>query len=110
MAPPVVLYLTPAAGTEIASSEFVQWDVYENGTALVRTISAFAFAGMALTEVVWDGAAFTEKYARLATRTAVVDGTYGNGFRYRVLRDPLWPDAPALRAWAINTAGQEVDF
>lgn len=109
MAVPVVLYLAPAAATPIEVDGFVQWDVYENGTALVRTIAAFDFAGMALTEVVWDGAAFSQKYTRLATRTAVVDGTYGNGFRYRVRRDPLWPDAPALRVWAVNTAGEEVN-
>mgnify|MGYP006921309179 CR=1 FL=1 len=109
MAAPVVLYLAPAAATPIEVDGFVQWDVYENGTALVRTIAAFDFSGMALTEVVWDGAAFSQKYARLATRTAVVDGTYGNGHRYRVRRDPLWPDAPALRVWAVNTAGLEVN-
>lgn len=107
MAAPFITTPSPAPATAVAKDGAITVRVYENGTALVRTILALVFAGMALTEIAWDGAAFTPRYQRYSTRTAVVDGTYGNGHEYVFRRDPVWPDAPAFRAWAINSAGQE---
>ncbi|HEY2902661.1 MAG TPA: hypothetical protein VGL59_18910 [Polyangia bacterium] len=51
-------------------------------------------------ETVFDGDAFTERFAASSTRVAV-----GDLYRYNLLRDDGWPGAPAFRAFSPDTAG-----
>jgi hypothetical protein len=109
MAPPVITANSPASGSEIATDDGIYVEVYENGTAIARDILSVEFPGMLLTEVAWDGSAFTESYRGLSTRIAVVHGTYGNGFGYTLRRAPIWPDGPTLHTFAIGTGGELAD-
>ncbi len=106
MAAPHITVASPATGTAILSSDIVYIEVYENGGTLLFTGLSVYFAGMGIEEVAWDGTAFTAAYAPHSFRTAVVSGTYGNGFGYTLIRNPLWPDSPRLTTRAFNTVGQ----
>ena len=69
----------------------------------LRTLVCVEFAGLGFTELVHDGSAFTVAYEKSSTRTAIT-----SGYRYSVLRVPVWPDAPMLRAYAFSTTGNEL--
>jgi hypothetical protein len=51
-------------------------------------------------ETVFDGDAFTERFAAASSRTTV-----GQGYRYRLVRDDGWPGAPSFRAFTPDAVG-----
>lgn len=106
MAAPHITAPVPASGSAILSADILYVEVYENGGTLLHTALSVYFAGMGIEEVAWDGSAFTAPYAALSFRTAVVSGTYGNGYGYTLRRSPVWPDSPRLTTRAFNTVGQ----
>lgn len=99
MAIPVHSNIVPAAGTALAFLDFAQFEV-TSAPALAGVVVSVRYPGLGTTEVVWDGTAFTAAYAA-STRTAIA-----GGFRFRVRREPSWPDAPTLTLLAINTGGE----
>lgn len=106
MVAPHITDPSPATGTSILNTQPVYVEVYENGGTMLFTGISIHFAGMGIEEVVWDGSAFTEPYAARSFRTPVTDMTYGNGFGYTILRNPVWPDGPRLLARGFNTVGE----
>jgi hypothetical protein len=68
-----------------------------------RVLVAVRFDELALTELVHDGDAFTVAYEGTSSRSAIA-----GGYRYSILRNPIWPDDPVVRIFAFSTTGAEV--
>lgn len=71
------------------------------GTSTPAHLLAARYAGAVGEEVVFDGAAFTERFAGTGNSRAAVT----NGFRYLVARDGGWPGAPSFHAWDPAAVG-----
>jgi hypothetical protein len=99
---PVIANVSPVASTTIPATQVLSYEVTST-PSLVRTMLFARFPGMNLEEVVYDGTNFTERYAGRSSRTAIT-----NGFRFNVLRDPIWPDSPELTAYQINSSAEEL--
>jgi len=102
MAVPVLSGVTPAASTLIPSATVIAFTI-TSAPALQRQMVFANFPGAAIQEVVWDGTAFSDRYSGLSTRTAVA-----NGFEFRVIRTPVWPDSPEFAIYAVNTSAEEL--
>lgn len=102
MAVPVLSGVTPAASTVMPSSTPVSF-VVTSSPSLQRVMVFANFPGAAIQEVVWDGTAFSDRYAGLSTRTAV-----SGGFEFRVIRTSVWPDSPEISIYAINSSAEEL--
>lgn len=102
MAVPVIANVAPTASTTIPSTQVLSYEV-TSSPSLQRTMLFARFPGLQFEEVVYDGSAFTERYAGRSSRTAIT-----GGFRFNVLRDPVWPDSPQLYAYQINTSAEEL--
>ena len=102
MVAPSISSISPPTATAIASEQTLSLQVLDNGTALLRVLIALQFPGMELWEIVYDGTAFTERYSRLSVVTNVTGGK-----QYDFQRQPVWPDSPRLKVWAVNTAAEE---
>ena len=103
MATPVIASISPAAASIITANQQIAFDVTST-PALIREMVFARFPGAGIEEVVWDGAAFTERYASTSTRLAIP-----NGFRYKILRNPVWPDSPQLAVYAVNSTPEELN-
>lgn len=66
--------------------------------ATTRTIVAIQYPGLAVTEVVHDGDAFTAAYSPTSTLTDLG----GGAIQYTVRRSPIWPDAPTVKVYAFS--------
>lgn len=102
MATPVIANVSPTASTTIPASQVLSYEVTST-PSLVRTMVFARFPGMSLEEVVYDGTGFTERYAGRSSRTAIT-----NGFRFNILRDPIWPDSPAISTYQVNSSAEEL--
>jgi hypothetical protein len=102
VATPTINNVAPTTGTVIAADAPLYFDVFLTAGAFARIIVTIKFPGMALQEVVYDGAAFTTPYAALSAVVATSDGTLGNGFHFAVRRSPIWPDSPTVLVYAIS--------
>ncbi len=102
MAVPVLSGVTPAASTVIPSNTALAFTI-TSSPSLQRQMVFANFPGAAIQEVVWDGTAFSDRYAGLSTRTAV-----SGGFEFRIIRTPVWPDSPEIAIYAINTSAEEL--
>lgn len=102
MATPVIANVAPAASTTIPANQVLSYEV-TSSPSLVRTMVFARFPGMSLEEVVFDGTNFTERYAGRSSRTAI-----SGGFRFNILRDPIWPDSPTLATYQINSSAEEL--
>lgn len=103
MATPTITSTTPAAASIITSNQQIAFDVTST-PALIREMVFVRFPGAGIEEVVWDGTAFTERYAGTSTRL-----TIPNGFRYKILRNPVWPDSPQFAVYAVNSTPEELN-
>lgn len=103
MATPVIANISPAAASIITANQQIAFDVTST-PALIREMVFVRFPGAGIEEVVWDGTAFTERYAGTSTRLAIP-----NGFRYKILRNPVWPDSPQLAVYAVNSTPEELN-
>jgi hypothetical protein len=99
--PPVVSNVSPAAGTALARTDAVFFDVTDDSGVFRRIIVTATFTD-GVAEVVHDGDGFAARYGSTSTRTPIT-----NGFRYRVRRTGGWPYGPTIRAYAIDPAGNE---
>lgn len=102
MALPVLANIAPTVATVITSGQILTFEVTST-PSLQREMVFVRFPGARIEEVIWDGTAFTERYAALSTRTAIT-----GGFRYRALRTPIWPDSPQVSLYALNTSAEEL--
>lgn len=102
MAVPILANVAPAAASLIASTQVLSFEI-TSAPALQRVMVFVRFPGAGIEEVIWDGTAFTDRYAGVSTRTAIA-----GGFRYLVIRNPIWPDSPQLALYAVNTAAEEL--
>jgi hypothetical protein len=100
-AEPVVSNVTPPEGTPIARTASVFFDVTDDSGIFRRIIVTASFLDGS-SEVVHDGDNFATRYAAASSRTVIPDG-----FRYRVRRNGGWPYGPTIRAFAIDTSGNE---
>jgi hypothetical protein len=71
------------------------------GTDTPQHLVLAIYVGAVGEETVFDGDAFTERFAAGSTRAAIG----GGGFRYRLVRDDGWPGAPAFRAFSPDVVG-----
>lgn len=97
--PPQISALTPADTSEVPKNQAVRFNVTDN--VLLRRI--FVFVNMGSTdEVIWNGTAFTAKYAGGSTITE----TEG-GFAFVVLRSGGWVSSPTFTIHPFDTSGNE---
>lgn len=98
---PVVSNVSPTAGTELARTDPVFFDVTDDSATFRRILVTASFED-GVAEVVHDGDSFAARYAATSTRTPIA-----SGYRYRVRRTGGWPYGPTIRAYAIDTSGNE---
>lgn len=110
--------LTPP-GPPLGANQSVTIDLV-GYTPFRRIVVAFKYPGLVFTEVVWVGATdaggvpsgeFTERYFANSQVARIVRNVLGvdlNGLRFTLLRDPVWPDAPQLSIYAVQTDGLEL--
>jgi hypothetical protein len=103
MATPTITNIAPATASIITTSQLIGFDVTST-PALIREMVFVRFPGAGIEEVVWDGTAFTERYAGTSGRTAIP-----NGFKYGILRNPAWPDSPQFAVYAVNSTPEELN-
>ena len=93
-APPTITAIAPSPATIVGTDDPLAFTITN---ATTRTIIAIRYPGLRLTEVVFDGTSFTERYAGQSTRTLVGASAY----RYVILRTRVWPDAPEVTVFAF---------
>ena len=103
MATPTITNIAPAIASIITTNQQIAFDVTST-PALIREMVFVRFPGAGIEEVVWDGTAFTERYASTSTRLAIP-----NGFRFKILRNPVWPDSPQFAVYAVNSTPEELN-
>ncbi len=96
---PTISNVSPTPGTAIARTAPLTFDVTDAGLGRVLVCAVFAGGGY---EVVHDGDSFAAGYATLSTRVAITDG-----YRFRVRRGAGWTEAPTIRIFAFDVAGNE---
>jgi hypothetical protein len=99
---PQVALVSPAEGTAISRTQAITLDVTDVGLGLRRVLLLASFESMEAPELVHDGNAFSVPYVASSTREAIA-----GGFRYVLLRNGGWPDAPTLTAHAFDQGGNE---
>lgn len=102
MATPVLANVAPTVGAIITSAQVISFEITST-PALQRVMVFVRFPGARIEEVIWDGTDFTERYQGVSSRVAIT-----NGFRYSVIRNPVWPDSPQFAIYAINTSAEEL--
>jgi len=83
VAAPLLLNVAPVAASVITADVAVVFEI-TSSPALQREMVFVRFPGAGIEEVVWDGTAFTERYAALSTRTAIT-----GGFSFRIIRTSI---------------------
>ena len=89
----------PAPGTTISRTRVISFDVIDD-TAL-RVVVVMARFPNGDYEVVWDGSAFSKRYAS-SSRAAIA-----GGHRFSLSRTGGWPATPTFRGVAVDTSGNE---
>lgn len=97
--PPVVGAFVPAAGTQLTTSTAVVVPVTDNSGAFSSILITAAFSS-GVVEQVYDGAEFVGRYAGASARSLIT-----NGYAFALLRAGGWVDAPTLRVFAVDAAG-----
>jgi hypothetical protein len=99
---PTVTLISPASGSVIERSEALVVDVTDP-LGFTRIVMSLRFNALAVWEIAHDGTTFAPRYAARSTVAVIV-----NGFRFSMVRDTGWPEAPQAVIYAVNTAGVEV--
>lgn len=102
MATPVLANIAPSAATIIPSDLALSFEL-TSSPSLQREMVFVRFPGAGIEEVIWDGSAFTSRYASRSTRVAIT-----GGYKYTVIRTPVWPDSPQIAIYAVNTSAEEL--
>ncbi len=100
--PPFVGNFDPPAGTRIAKTTPIAFDVTDESTEFGRIFVVAFFQATGISEVIHDGDGFRGLYAATSSRRAIA-----SGFRYTVLRSHGWPSAPTIQTFAVDRAGNE---
>ena len=100
MAAPTISNITPAEFTQVASTDFLQFDV-TCPTTIAQVILSVEYPGIPTEELVLSGSTYTSNFQ---LHSAV--STITNGYRYRFRRAPCWPDALVVRVFAVNTSAE----
>jgi hypothetical protein len=100
---PVVDNFVPVAGTQIAASDSIAFDVTDDQGSFARIFVGVEFVQSGDQEIAHDGTTFTGRYVQASTRVAIA-----NGYRYTLRRLGGWTSAPKIRVWPIDTAGNAV--
>jgi len=103
MAVPVIANVAPADASPVSAAQLVSFEV-TSSPSLQRVMVFARFPGAQIEEVVWDGSAFTERYAGTSSRTAIT-----GGFRFQFRRGPTWPDGIVVSVYAVNTSAEETE-
>lgn len=98
-AAPVVAIIGPAAGSPIDALTPLVFEVTDN-VALGMVIVALRFQARGIEEVVHNGQRFSAQYDGSSTRFSIA-----GGFRFTVLRNGGWVDAPTLDVYAVDAVG-----
>lgn len=96
---PLVLNVTPAAGTPINAADPLQLDVTDE-TGLAIVLITASYPNSQAVEVVFDGTDFTDLYTDDSSVEVVTDG-----FRFVLLRRGGWIGPPTLTPYALDTSG-----
>lgn len=100
--PPVVAVVSPTVGTTIGFATPLVVNVTDNLSSFRRIVVVVQFPGLRITELAYDGEAFTTAYEGTSAVVAIA-----NGFQFTLRRNAAWPDSPTVRVYAIDTAGNE---
>lgn len=103
-AAPVISNVSPAAGTGLAQSGHVSFDVTDDSGLLRRVgIKAefFSETTVILRELPWDGDTFDPLYT--GSTVAAIAG----GYHFDLVRLGGWPVVPAITVYAIDQQGAE---
>jgi hypothetical protein len=98
---PVISNVSPTAGTQVTSTEAIEFDITDDKGTFRRVIIIASFAGHSGKEVVYDGN-FTDQYVDGSTVAAIT-----NGYHFSLVRSPAWPGAITIVPYAFDTEGQE---
>ena len=100
---PTVSGFSPALATAIGSRDTLRLSVLPAGAALLQRVTLLAnFPLLGLTEVVFDGSAFTQAYPAVQGNARAANG---NGWDFTVLRKEGWPASPKLIPIAVDQFG-----
>ncbi len=102
--PPIVGNYSPLAGTPIAKTTSISFDVTEETGAFRRVFVVAFYSATGISELIHDGDGFRGFYSTTSARRAIA-----GGFRYTVLRAGGWPAAPTIQTFAIDLAGNEAE-
>lgn len=104
--PPVVTNFFPPSGSQITSTQRIQFDVTDVGITqdgLFRCLIIVAeYPATGLQELVHDGDVFTNFFIQSSSRH-VIPG----GFRYSVSRFGGWLSSPTIRVFATDAGGNQ---
>jgi len=98
---PDVVIVGPAAGTPVDALTPLVLEVTDD-IALGMLIIAARFPTRGIEEVVHNGQRFAAQYDGASSRVAVAAG-----FRFTILRNGGWVDAPTIDVYAVDAAGTE---
>jgi hypothetical protein len=94
---------TPASGSTVTQLQAIQIDVTDDSGALASVWVSATIQGVVAPEVVHDGTSFSAPYAAGSTRTSIT-----GGYRFNILRDGGWAGPFTLKAYAKDSAGNEL--
>lgn len=100
--PPVVSGFDPAPGTQITRTQAIDFDVTDDSGLFARIFVVAFFKSTGVQEVIHDGTGFVGFFTATSSRVVIA-----NGFRYTVLRSGGWTEAPTIRVFPIDAAGNE---
>ena len=100
--PPVVSNFDPPEGTEVLATQAIQFDVTDNTGSFARILVVAWFRDTGEQELIHDGDNFVGLYSSTSSRVIITDG-----YRYVVARSGGWENAPTIRVFPIDAAGNE---
>jgi hypothetical protein len=101
---PVITNVTPAAGSQLASTRTpVTFDVTDVDPGVQLVVVKLAYQGSSLDHVVWDGSIFRTAWAARSTVETITDG-----FRFSILPAAGWTrNISQIDVTAIDGAGNQ---
>jgi len=100
---PVVSNITPAAGSALAATTALGFDVTDDSGLFRRITVALSFGSGRPDETVYDSRGFRPYYSAGSTVTSIE-----GGLRFSVKRTGGWPAAPSIYIDPIDLSGNEV--
>jgi hypothetical protein len=104
--PPVLSAFSPVVGAAIGTRDALRFTVQPVGGELRRETIMVSFPLLGLTEVAFDGEAFTKAYPAAQGNARVANGT---GWDFTLQRTEGWPASPRLLPLVTDEFGNTND-